>query len=407
MTKVSTYRSDSERDHGIKDHEVKSQESDSPMIELSDVAVGYGDTSVAQAVNLTVYPGEIIALLGASGSGKSTLLRAVAGFVTPIHGEIKIAGERVSSAGQEHIPPEQRRLGMMFQDYALFPYLTVEDNIGFGLHHLSKKQRHTRIQELLELVDLSAYAKRKPNALSGGQQQRVALARALAPKPRALLLDEPFANLDGPLRLSLGHEMRRILKKERISAILVTHDCAEALGLSDRVGVIGALNNDESSSLLQLDRPVDVYRYPSTPEVALLTGPALMIQGARVASPLSDENQPEEHIQEMIEVSVMSGLGEHRCSGLSEVPSTSLNSEPVQVLLRPHQLQFSPHDDGVDSVKSISFSGPHYRILVESKVGDVWVESQDRLEIGARGELKATGVCHAWPSDSVNYSSDR
>ena len=203
------------------------------LLNLRDLACGYQGQSVVQNLNLHLNAGDIGCLLGSSGCGKTTTLRAIAGF-EPVHqGEISLAGEVISSAGFT-LAPEKRRIGMVFQDYALFPHLSVADNIAFGIRKHPNKDRVT--EELLELVNLKNLGKRFPHELSGGQQQRVALARALAPEPQLLLLDEPFSNLDGELRRKLSHEVRDILKARGTSAILVTHDQEEAFAVSDHVG---------------------------------------------------------------------------------------------------------------------------------------------------------------------------
>jgi iron(III) transport system ATP-binding protein len=179
-------------------------------------------------VDLTLPSGKITCLLGASGSGKSTLLRLLAGFERPERGILSAGGERF-----DHLPPEKRRVGMVFQDYALFSHLTVEKNVAFGLKGLSAAEKKTRVKEVLTLVDLDAYGDRYPHTLSGGQQQRVALARALAPRPRLLLLDEPFSNLDRDLSEKIRGELRQILKTDGVTTLFVTHDEADAAALAD------------------------------------------------------------------------------------------------------------------------------------------------------------------------------
>ncbi len=204
------------------------------LLNLRNLACGYQNQRVVQELNLHLNAGDIGCLLGSSGCGKTTTLRAIAGF-EPIHaGEITLAGEVISRPGWT-LAPEKRRIGMVFQDYALFPHLSVAENIAFGIRNHPRLDQV--VAELLELVNLGALGKRYPHELSGGQQQRVALARALAPEPQLLLLDEPFSNLDGELRRRLSHEVRDILKARGTSAILVTHDQEEAFAVSDHVGV--------------------------------------------------------------------------------------------------------------------------------------------------------------------------
>lgn len=204
------------------------------------------------ALDLKLSQGEIGCLLGKSGCGKSTLLRALAGFHPLSRGSIKLNGRLLADVGQNiDVAPESRKIGMMFQDYALFPHLTVEKNIGFGLHHLNKKQKTQRIDEMLELVELTKYSQYYPDMLSGGQQQRVALARALAPKPELLLLDEPFSNLDDSLRIGLALDVKKVIQSTNCKALMVTHSLEEAHTISDRMGY---LVNGKISSWTQTPR---------------------------------------------------------------------------------------------------------------------------------------------------------
>lgn len=191
-----------------------------------------------QDFTLTISQGEIVGILGQSGSGKSTLLRLISGLEEPAGGSIVIAGKTVVDE-RRFVEPEERGVGMVFQDYALFPHLTVAQNIVFGLHRLSRKERQKRLDEMLELVQLKGFEKRYPHELSGGQQQRVALARALAPKPQVLLMDEPFSNLDADLKERIREELRDILKKAKITCIFVTHDKEDVHAICDRTVVMG------------------------------------------------------------------------------------------------------------------------------------------------------------------------
>ncbi|WP_408034252.1 ABC transporter ATP-binding protein [Thiorhodovibrio winogradskyi] len=203
------------------------------------VSVGYGGAPVVLDAHLQLEEGGIGCLLGPSGCGKTTLLRAIAGFEPVMAGEILLGGMLVSGPGFS-VPAEQRRIGMVFQDFALFPHLTVANNIGFGLRRLERRARARRVVELLELVGLGKAAGLHPHELSGGMQQRVALARALAPRPRMLLLDEPFSSMDVELREALAREIRALLRHEGVTAILVTHDQLEAFAMADRISVMCA-----------------------------------------------------------------------------------------------------------------------------------------------------------------------
>ncbi|MFN2340256.1 MAG: ABC transporter ATP-binding protein [Halanaerobium sp.] len=199
------------------------------QLEINNLSFAYNkkEGNIIQDFELEVEKGEIVALVGVSGSGKSTVLRLIAGLEIPARGEISIASRKVAGE-KEFQPPEKREVGMVFQDYALFPHLSVAENIAFGIDDLSRKDQQTRINELLELVNLAGYEKRYPHQLSGGQQQRIALARTLAPEPELLLLDEPFSNLDAELRDKIRRELNEIIRKIGITTILVSHDREDA-----------------------------------------------------------------------------------------------------------------------------------------------------------------------------------
>ena len=204
------------------------------MLELQQVQLSFGDKTILQQLSFTLQQGEIACLLGHSGCGKTTALRAIAGFEAVNGGQIILNGHIISSAGT-HTPAHLRGIGMVFQDYALFPHLNVADNIAFGLGKHNPAQRQARVAELLDLIDLAAHADQYPHQLSGGQQQRVALARALAPRPQLILLDEPFSNLDAATRERLTLEVRDILRAAGQTAILVTHNAQEAETMADQI----------------------------------------------------------------------------------------------------------------------------------------------------------------------------
>ncbi|MBA3773378.1 MAG: ABC transporter ATP-binding protein [Ramlibacter sp.] len=216
-------------------------------------------------VSFELRAGDIGVLIGPSGCGKTTLLRAIAGLERVTAGEIRIAGE-VMGSDHIHVPAEARRVGMVFQDYALFPHIDVGQNVGFGIHHLRKAERADRVAQVLQLVGLPGIERRLPHELSGGQQQRVALARALAPRPRLLLLDEPFSNLDVDLRERLAHEIRAILKAADATALFVTHDQLEAFAIGDVIGVM------HEGRLHQWDDAYTLYHRPATRFVADFIG---------------------------------------------------------------------------------------------------------------------------------------
>lgn len=208
------------------------------MLTVKNVQISHGGKEILSGFNLSLSQGEIFALLGQSGSGKSSLLRFIAGLEAAEQGDVILDGRSLSSQGQHLVAPEHREVGMVFQNYALFPHMTVQQNIAFGINQLSKIEQHEKVSTLLQLVDLPGIQAKYPHQLSGGEQQRVALARSLAPSPKLLLLDEPFSNLDTLHREQLTHQVRDILKEANISAIFVTHNQSEADTLADNLGII-------------------------------------------------------------------------------------------------------------------------------------------------------------------------
>jgi iron(III) transport system ATP-binding protein len=244
------------------------------VIEVEQISKRYNETQAVKKCDLQVSAGQILALLGPSGSGKTTLLRLIAGFERPDEGRIVI-NERVvvDIARGAWIAPEDRGVGMVFQDYALFPHLTVTQNVRFGLRHSSRQESQKRVEELLRLTELAHCADRFPHQLSGGQQQRVALARALAPRPGVVLLDEAFNGLDPELRPQMRREVARILRHLGTAAVLVTHDQEEALGMADHVAVV------RHGELQQIGTPEDIYYTPTTVFVAGFVGHADFIPG--------------------------------------------------------------------------------------------------------------------------------
>ena len=250
------------------------------FIEVSQLRVQYASRPqpAVSDVSFGLAAGDIGVLIGPSGCGKTTLLRAIAGLERANAGEIRISGQVVGSASI-HVPAEARRIGMVFQDYALFPHLDVGRNVAFGLHHLVKAERAGRVTEVLELVGLPGIERRFPHELSGGQQQRVALARAMAPKPQLLLLDEPFSNLDVDLRERLVHDIRTILKQAGTTALFVTHDQIEAFAIGDVIGVM------LHGRLEQWDDAYTLYHRPATRFVADFIGHGVFTPGRIVESP--------------------------------------------------------------------------------------------------------------------------
>ncbi len=258
----------------------------SGTLELNHLSQSYGTRKVLNDISFRLGDGAIACLLGASGCGKTTVLRCIAGFERVAAGEIVINGTMASRPGYR-LPPESRRIGMVFQDYALFPHLTVARNVAFGLHGADAATRSARIGELLEIVGLGGAAHRYPQELSGGQQQRVALARALAPRPALMLLDEPFSNLDVEMRERLSIEVRDILKSQNTTTILVTHDQNEAFTFADEIGIM------MDGSIAQWATPYVLYHEPANRQIAEFIGrgvflPGIMLEGNRIKLELGE-----------------------------------------------------------------------------------------------------------------------
>lgn len=280
-------------------------------------------------LTLALCKGEILALLGPSGSGKTTALRLIAGFEVPDEGTILLNGIPMAGGGV-WIPPEERRIGMVFQDYALFPHLTLAENVAFGLGGKRKKLREAEAMEVLAMVGMEAMAERYPHELSGGQQQRVALARALAPEPLVILLDEPFSNLDADLRTDMRREVEKILRETGMSAILVTHDQEEAFAMAERVGV---LNN---GCLEQLDQPETLYHTPATRFVADFVGEADFLPG-------------------VVEDGIVTEVGVF--DNVSGLPK----GIKVELMIRPDDVHFEPSAQGKALVAGRRFRGSENR----------------------------------------------
>ncbi len=252
-----------------------------PLLDIRDIECRYRNQIVVSGLSMHINRGQLVCLLGPSGCGKTTALRAIAGFEPIFHGEIHIDGKAVSRPGYA-LAPEKRRLGMVFQDYALFPHLNVTDNVGFALRKDSAAQRRSMVARMLKMVGLEAFKTRFPHELSGGQQQRVALARALAAQPEAILLDEPFSNLDVDTRERLSLEVRDILKQEGITGILVTHHQDEAFALGDHIGVM------DQGRILQWDTPFNLYHEPQNRFLADFIGQGTFLKGSMISTDTVD-----------------------------------------------------------------------------------------------------------------------
>jgi len=301
-------------------------------------AFGDGGYPAVDDLSLTVARGEIVALVGPSGCGKTTTLRLVAGFERPDAGEIHIAGTLVADAARAFVPPERRHVGVVFQDFALFPHLTVGANVGFGLP--AGAQRMPRVRQMLDLVGLADVADRYPHQLSGGQQQRVAVARALAPAPALLLFDEPFSNLDADLREQVRAVVQTALRATATTALFVTHDQEEALELGDRVGVM------TRGRIEQIGAPDEVYHQPTSRFVAEFLGAAAFLPGVVTASGIATELGPI----------------------VPRVPHIAIGTE-VDVLVRPDDVMITPARDAGAVLVDRIFRGSEVRYTVQLPSG--------------------------------------
>jgi iron(III) transport system ATP-binding protein len=308
-----------------------------PAVELRGVTRRFGRTVAVDDVSLAVGAGELLALVGPSGCGKSTLLMVLAGLQEPDAGTVSVLGRTVAGAGT-WVPPEQRSVGVVFQDAALFPHLRVEDNVAFGLPR--SRHRELRVQHLLELVDLAGYGRRYPHELSGGQQQRVALARALAPRPGAVLFDEAFGNLDAGLRASVREQTVAVLREEGAAGVFVTHDQGEALAVGDRVAVM------HDGRLEHVGAPEHAFHAPASRFVATFLGEADFLPGDQRGAQVHTELGP-----------------------LPAVVDDVTARGPVEVMLRPHEVTFTPDTDGEAQVAGREFRGASYLYTLQLPSG--------------------------------------
>ncbi len=298
-----------------------------PALVLDEVTKRYGNVVAARSLCLEAAPGELLTLIGPSGCGKSTPLRLVAGLERPDEGSISIAGD-VVARGRQWLPPERRRVGLVFQDHALFPHLTVGSNVAFGLDKLSRQERTARVAEVLDLVRLTHLASRYPHELSGGEQQRVALARALAPRPAVVLLDEPFSSLDESLRAQVRADTVAVLRETGTTAMLVTHDQTEALSVGDRVVVM------RDGVIEQADTPHRVFECPATRFVASFMGDADFLPA---------------HVHDALltcEIGVV-----------STVPGWANCDVDVDVVLRPHEVALTLDPSSAAHVIDVEYHG--------------------------------------------------
>src|SRR5688572_474357 len=325
------------------------------MICCHGVAKRYGAVQAVDHAQLCIERGEFVALLGPSGCGKTTMLRLIAGFEEPEAGTVEVAGTPVAGNGA-WVPPERRKVGMVFQDYALFPHLTVAENIGFGL---ARKARGARVPAVLALVDLCGLGERYPHELSGGQQQRVALARALAPGPELVLLDEPWSNIDPHLRSSMRDELARILRAIHVTVVLVTHDREEAFSLADRIALM------RNGVVVQEGTPEEVYTAPATRWAAQFVGAGNFLPGT--------------YTDGIVETPV------------GRFPVQNGNgAKDVEVLIRPELLELHPDPAGAGEVVGREFRGHDvfYRLLLDGVELVSHRPSTELVEVGDRVSIR-------------------
>lgn len=339
------------------------------VLSLQQISKSIAGNQVLKNLNLEVKEHEFLAILGSSGSGKTTLLRLISGFDSPDSGQIQIGGKTVFSA-QSSISAEERRVGFVPQDAALFPHLSVAKNIEFGLNKMPAALRAQRVAELLQLVDLVGFEERMPHQLSGGQRHRVALARALAPKPQLILLDEPFSSLDAELRVRLREDVRTVIAKTGTTAILVTHDQEEALSIATRVAVL------RDGEFAQIGIPSEIYRAPADVEMATFLGDSVIINGV-----VKDDK-------------VVTDLG--LLTPLNKVA----NGATGRVAIRPENFYLQPNPNGEGEVIGRQYFG--HDALVEVKLPKLVIQARANGPFAPEIGMKVT----VWVRGQVNFYTD-
>ncbi len=338
-----------------------------PLLQVNGISKRYrsGAAYAVWRAAFELFPGELLALVGESGSGKTTLLRMIAGLEQPDEGSIALGGHALVD-GKKAVPPHERGIGLLFQDYALFPHLTIFENIAFGLRALSKKDQVARVNDMMAVTGLAVDGTRYPHELSGGQQQRVALARALAAHPRLLLLDEPFSNLDTILREQIREEVKEIIAKTGTTAILVTHDIKDALGMADRIAVM------DHGCLLQIDTPGAIYHRPVNEYVARLFG-KFNVLDARLEDGM-----------------LQTGFG-----AVPFPPAERGRTAVSRICFRPEQAQLTLSEGGSLSgvVRSCAFCGDRWQLRLD--------------DLGNKGEsifIDCKDAGHFSPGDRVEFT---
>lgn len=336
------------------------------LLSIANLSVKFDQTEVLREVSLELEQGQLLSVLGPSGAGKSTLLRLIAGFDRVTTGEIVLSGKILSSPSTL-VPPEKRNVGIVPQDAALFPHLSVAQNIGFGLGKLSAAERAARVAELLKLTRLTELAERKPDQLSGGQAQRVALARALAPRPALVLLDEPFSALDAELRSELREQVREVLRAENATAILVTHDQEEALSLADRVAVL------RDGEIIQVGTPAEIYNSPADVGIATFLGDSVLVDGV------------------VQDGKIITDLGK-----LTPLNQVSEGSSGV-VAIRSENFYLQPNPNGDSEVVGRVFFG--HDAVLEVKTPKLTIRARSNGPFAPEVGMKVT----VWVRGSVNF----
>ena len=332
------------------------------ILQCADLDISFGNHQVLNNLHMDLYPGEILSILGPSGCGKTTLLRIIAGLETPSRGTIYLKNQKIFGRST-NLEASKRNIGMIFQDYALFPHLSVEKNILFGISHLNNKIQVENLERVQKLTRLGGLLKRYPHELSGGQQQRVAIARTLATSPNILLMDEPFSNLDASLRLTVRMEIEGILRESNTATIFVTHDREEAFSIADRVAVM------TSGSIKQIGRPDQIYFWPNSKETALMSGSCNFVDGI-----ISGD-----HVKTSIGILPLRITEEYS------------DNEKVQVAIRHTDLSMEPTPSGENTVIKKDFRGDETIF---------WVETAEKELIQCKHKIHTT----LFPGLKVNLS---